>query len=131
MFGPTHIGKDGELYAEGATFDGPIRSAQANGFSLCTSAVLGSVNVTETTGPVMIGSPETGACGGNFIQGALNVEHNGCATCDEDGKDTGAIDIEGDTVLGPLRSTDNVGAYVVGIFTLNNVYGPITQEGNS
>ena len=72
VFGPTHIGKDGELYAEGATFYGPIRSAQARRRSRsATSAVLGSVNVTETTGPVMIGSPETGACGGNFIQGAL------------------------------------------------------------
>jgi hypothetical protein len=130
VFGPTHIGKDGELFAEGATFYGPIRSEQGEAFSLCSSAVLGPVSVTETTGPVMIGSPETGACGGNFIQGPLSVEHNGCATCDTNGMDTGSVEISGDTVVGPLRSNDNVGAYVVGYFVTNSVSGPITEEGN-
>ncbi len=130
VFGPTHIGKDGELFAEGATFYGPISSDQGEAFSLCTSAVLGSVSVTETTGPVMIGSPETGACGGNFIQGDLNVEDNGCATCDVDGLDTGALEISGDTVLGSLRSTGNVGAYTLGYFVQNNVYGMTVSEGN-
>lgn len=131
VFGPTSIGKDGELFAEGATFYGPISSDEAEAFSLCTSAVLGSVSVTETTGPVMIGSPETHTCGGNFIQGALSVEHNGCSNCDANGGDTGAVEISGDTVLGSLRSSDNVGAYVVGYFVPNNIFGSITEEGNS
>jgi hypothetical protein len=131
IFGPTNIGKDGELFAEGATFYGPVRSDQAYAFSLCASAVLGSVSVSGTTGPVEIGEPATGVCGGNFIQGALDVEHNGCATCDADGGDTGAVDISGDTVLGPLRSTENVGAYVLGYLVSNTVYGRITNVGNS
>ena len=42
VYGPTHIGKDGELFAEGATFYGPISSDQGEAFSLCTSSVLGS-----------------------------------------------------------------------------------------
>jgi hypothetical protein len=130
VFGPTHIGKDGELFAEGASFYGPITSEQGEAFSLCTSSVLGSVSVSGNPGPVMIGSPETGACGGNFIQGSLNVEGNGCATCDTDGLDTGSVEISGDTVLGDLRSTDNVGAYTLGYFVFNNVYGTTVSEGN-
>ena len=130
IFGPTNVGKAGELFAEGATFYGPVRSAQAEGFALCSSSVLGSLSVTETTGPVLIGEPATGECGGNFIQGALNVEHNGCATCDANGMDTGSVDISGDTVLGPLRSTENIGAYVFGYFASNSVYGPTVNEGN-
>lgn len=130
IFGPTSIGKDGELFAEGATFYGPVRSDQAYSFSLCSSSVLGPVSVRGTTGPVEIGEPVTGVCGGNFIRGALDVEHNGCANCDADGGDTGAVDISGDTVVGPLRVTENVGAFVLGYFVPNTVYGPITNEGN-
>ncbi len=130
IFGPTNIGKEGELFAEGATFYGPVRSDQAYGFSLCSSAALGPVSVTRTTGPVLIGEPSLGDCGGNYIAGPLTVEDNGCATCDANGLDTGAVDISGDTVLGPLRSRENVGTYVFGYFVSNNLYGPIVNEGN-
>ena len=44
--------------------------------------------------------------------------------------DTGAVEISGDTVLGDLRSTDNVGAYTLGYFVQNNVYGTTVNEGN-
>jgi hypothetical protein len=33
-------------------------------------------------------------------------------------------------VLGTLRSTDNVGAYVFGYIVKNNVYGVTVSEGN-
>jgi hypothetical protein len=130
VFGPTNIGRDGELFAEGATFYGPVRSDQAAGFSLCSSTALGPVTVTGTTGPVQIGEPALSACGGNHIAGPLTVEHNGCATCDTNGMDTGAVDISGDTVTGPVRSRENVGAYVFGYFVSNTVSGPIVNEGN-
>jgi len=129
--GPTIVQKDGELFADGATFSGPVSANGAATISLCGDKVSGPVSVTGTTGPVLIGEPATGDCPGNTISGPVSLAGNGCATCDADGLDTGALDFSGNTVSGPLVVTNNVGAFLLGDFAPNTVSGPVVTSGNS
>jgi hypothetical protein len=128
--GPVSVGTDGELYADDASFDGPLRSDGASTIALCGDTVSGPVTIAHTTGPILIGEPATGDCAGNTIAGPVRLEDNGCATCGG-GADSGAIDFSGNTVGGPLRVTGNVGTFILGYFAPNTVSGPVTNSGNS
>jgi hypothetical protein len=110
--GPITVQPGGSLDIEGAGVYGPITSNGAGVVRICDSKINGSVSISSSTGPVIIGDEGIG-CSRNTINGPVNITNN-----------MGGVTVDDNTVNGPATITGNspslafIGNTVTGTMTI-------------
>jgi hypothetical protein len=93
--GQINVGQGGSIDIEGAAIYGSVTSNGAGVVRICDSKINGAVNVSSSTGPVIIGDEALG-CSGNTINGPVSLTSN-----------TGGVTFDDNTVNGPVTITGN------------------------
>jgi putative hemolysin len=109
--GPITVLSGGSLDIEGAAVYGSINSNGAGVVRICGAKINGSLTVSSTTGPVIIGDEAIG-CAGNTINGPVSITNN-----------TGGVTFDDNTVNGPAMITGNSPSLA---FFGNTVTGALT-----
>lgn len=105
----------GALDIEGASVAGPIRASGAKVLRVCGANLMASVQVADSSGPVVIGEGTAG-CTGNDITAPVSVTDN-----------TAGVKVIENTITAPLTVTGNTG----GTSVINNsADGRLTVTGN-
>jgi hypothetical protein len=114
--GPVTVKPGGALDIEGATLSGSLSAKEAALLRVCGASVAGTVNVSRSTGSVVIGEG-TAECAASTFSAAVTVKANGSG-----------VSIDENVFDSSLKVLDNDGGTTV---THNKVAGALTVTGNA
>jgi hypothetical protein len=126
--GPVTVSAGGILQVSPGSTIGPLRSSGAASISVCGSHINGDVNVTFTTGTVILGNggDDFPFCMANRISGPVFLARN-----------AGAIELGGNIISGPVFLVNNTGHGDLDELgagpevEANLIGGPLTCSGNT
>jgi uncharacterized protein DUF4082/MBG domain-containing protein/Big-like domain-containing protein len=123
LLGSINVSSGGALDMESDSMQGPLNSSGAAMFRICKLNLLGSIQITGSKGPVIIGDAQPpswapGSCPGITFSGPVNITNNTAGVIFDSNNVNGSVNIVSNT--GTLPSPYSSTVQAIG----NTVHGP-------